>query len=84
MSADNYLYVTRLPGQNRPIEVFHLFASDEEVDLSAERPLFMTSLGAERALRWAYDWARENVCEYGVKVDDSIWEAQTTDTKGQP
>lgn len=79
MSADNYLYVTRIAGKG--IEVFHLFASDEEVDLSTERPMFMTTEGPERALRWAYAWANENVCEYGVRVDEAIWEGSNQDTR---
>ena len=83
MSADNYLLVTRHPKDGGPINVFHLFASEDEIDLDAKRPMFMTTGpdGPERALRWAADWCKENICEYGVSWTDDIWDVPNQDTR---
>ena len=77
MSADNYLLVTKGRGNfEGGYPVFHLFASDEEVDLDALTPYFI-GYTRDDSLEWAHRWARENVCEYGVSVSEDVWESNT-------
>lgn len=69
MSADNYLLIDKTEDG---FPVFHLFASDDEPDLSKERPMFVGKTRDE-ALRFVHDWTRENVCEYGYVCTEEVW-----------
>ena len=71
MSADNYLLVVR--DDSEWCSVYHLFASDEDVDIGNERPIFAGV--RDEALRFAHTWAHDNVCEYGVRVAPDVWDA---------
>jgi hypothetical protein len=70
MSADNYLLVTR---SGDMFEVYHLFASDDDIDLEKLRPIWAEA-DRDAALRFAHTWARDNVCEYGVVTTEDVWE----------
>lgn len=69
LSADNYLLIDKTA---TGFPVYHLFASDES-DLDTQNPLYVGATLAE-ACRWASNWTKENVCEYGIHVTDEAEE----------
>ena len=59
MSADNYLLVTKGRGSfEGGFPVYHLFASDDDIDLEVLVPKFIGNT-REDAMRWAEKWSRE-------------------------
>lgn len=72
MSADNYLLIDKYT-DDAGFPVYHLFASDEELNLDVEKPLFVGATWLQ-AYRWARNWTEENVCEYGINITDAVCE----------